>query len=86
MTEDRFSNEPEERSWLDKITHLFSSEPRTREDLQDVLSVAAENEVIDEDARSIIEGQALMLSDRCRRIIDSVPGVRSMHAASSKGK
>ncbi|MEP1469743.1 MAG: transporter associated domain-containing protein [Halieaceae bacterium] len=68
MTEDRFSNEPEERSWLDKITHLFSSEPRTREDLQDVLSVAAENEVIDEDARSIIEG-AMQVSDMQARDI-----------------
>ncbi len=61
MSEDRFSNEPEERSWLDKITHLFSSEPRNKEDLEDVLSVAAENEVIDEDALGIIEG-ALQVS------------------------
>ena len=68
MTEDRFSNEPEERSWLDKITHLFSSEPRTREDLEDVLLVAAENEVIDEDARSIIEG-AMQVSDMQARDI-----------------
>lgn len=68
MTEDRFSNEPEERTWLDKITHLFSSEPRTREDLEDVLLVAAENEVIDEDARSIIEG-AMQVSDMQARDI-----------------
>ena len=54
MNEDRFSSEPDERSWLDKITHLFSSEPRTREDLEDVLSIAADNEVIDQDAHSII--------------------------------
>ena len=62
MGEDRFSSEPEEKSWLDKITQLFSSEPRTRADLEDVLSVAAENEVIDEDALSIIEG-AMKVSD-----------------------
>ncbi len=62
MTEDRSENDSEEKSWLDKITHLFSSEPRTRKDLKDVLSVAADNEVIDPDARSIIEG-ALQVSD-----------------------
>lgn len=68
MNEDRFSNEPDERSWLDKITHLFSSEPRTREDLEDVLSIAADNEVIDQDAHSIIEG-AIQVSDMQARDI-----------------
>jgi len=62
MTEDRSDHDPEDKSWLDKITHLFSTEPRTRQDLEDVLSVAADNEVIDTDARSIIEG-ALQVSD-----------------------
>ncbi|MFT6368861.1 MAG: magnesium and cobalt transporter [Halioglobus sp.] len=68
MTEDRSENDSEEKSWLDKITHLFSTEPRTRQDLQDVLSVAADNEVIDTDARSIIEG-ALQVSDMQTREI-----------------
>jgi len=68
MNEDRFSGEPDERSWLDKITHLFSSEPRTRADLEDVLSIAADNEVIDQDARSIIEG-AMQVSDMQARDI-----------------
>ena len=68
MNEDRFSSEPDERSWLDKITHLFSSEPRTRADLEDVLSIAADNEVIDQDARSIIEG-AMQVSDMQARDI-----------------
>jgi magnesium and cobalt transporter len=68
MNDDRFSNEPDERSWLDKITHLFSSEPRTREDLEDVLSIAADNEVIDQDAHSIIEG-AMQVSDMQARDI-----------------
>ncbi len=68
MSEDRFNSEPEEKSWLDKITQLFSSEPRTRADLEDVLSVAAENEVIDEDALSIIEG-AMKVSDMQARDI-----------------
>jgi magnesium and cobalt transporter len=68
MSEDRYSGEQDERSWLDKITHLFSSEPRTREDLEDVLSIAADNEVIDQDAHSIIEG-AMQVSDMQARDI-----------------
>ncbi len=68
MSEDRADHVSGERSWLKKVTHLFSSEPRTRQDLEDVLSVAADNEVIDEDARGIIEG-ALQVSDMQTREI-----------------
>ncbi|TGD74292.1 CBS domain-containing protein [Mangrovimicrobium sediminis] len=62
MSDDNSGNDQGERSWLDKIGQLFSSEPRTRRDLEDVLAVAAENEVIDQDARSIMEG-AMQVSD-----------------------
>ena len=63
MSEERTGTEAGDKSWLDKIAHLLSSEPRSREDLDDVLSVAAENEVIDEDARKIMEG-AMQVSDQ----------------------
>jgi magnesium and cobalt transporter len=62
VNDQRSANESGDRSWLDKIALLFSSEPRNRKDLEDVLSLAAENEVIDEDARSIMEG-AMQVSD-----------------------
>jgi magnesium and cobalt transporter len=68
MSEDRFSTESGDKSWLEKIALLFSREPRSRQDLDDVLSVAAENEVIDEDARSIMEG-AMQVSDMQARAI-----------------
>ena len=68
MSEDRAGSDNGERSWIDKITLLFSSEPRNRDDLEDVLTVAAENEVIDEDARSIREG-AMQVSDMQTRDI-----------------
>jgi magnesium and cobalt transporter len=68
VSEDRSSQEGDERSWLSKIGQLFSSEPRSRRDLEDVLGLAAENEVIDEDARSIIEG-AMQVSDMQARDI-----------------
>ncbi len=53
-SEDRQASDSGEKSWIDKIALLFSSEPRNRSDLEDVLAVAAENDVIDEDARSIM--------------------------------
>ncbi len=62
MSDDHSANGGSEKSWLDKIGQLFSSEPRSRGDLEDVLAVAAENEVIDQDARSIMEG-AMQVSD-----------------------
>ena len=68
MSEDRFSDDPEPRSWLSKIARIFSSKPRTKEDLENVLSEAADNEVIDDDARSIIEG-AMQVSDMQAREI-----------------
>ena len=63
MSEDRHSDDQDDRSWLQKITHLFSTEPHTRDDLMDVLAISADNEVIDEDARSIMEG-AMQVTDR----------------------
>ena len=68
MSDDRSGNDAGEKSWIDKIALLFSTEPRNRGDLQDVLAVAAENEVIDEDARSIMEG-AMQVSDTQTRDI-----------------
>jgi magnesium and cobalt transporter len=61
MNEDRSSNDSADKSWINKIATVFSSEPRTREELSEVLEVARENEVIDDEAQSIIEG-ALQVS------------------------
>ena len=40
MNEDRTGNSTGDRSWIDKISLLFTSEPRTRQDLEDVLAIA----------------------------------------------
>ncbi|MCB1687725.1 MAG: CBS domain-containing protein [Halioglobus sp.] len=68
MSDDRAGSDSSDRSWLDKITYLFSSEPRTRRDLEDVLTLAVENEIIDQDAHSIMEG-AMQVSDMQARDI-----------------
>jgi len=68
MSEDRSGNYAADRSWIDRIALLFSSEPRSRQDLVEVLAVAAEDGVIDQDARSIMEG-AMDVSDMQARDI-----------------
>lgn len=68
MSEDRSSNDPGDKTWIERIAHAFSSEPKTREDLLEVLSVAKQNEVIDDDAISIVEG-AMHISDMQAREI-----------------
>ena len=59
---DERAPESEERSWLDRLTHFISGEPQNKSDLEAVLSLAEEHEIIDEDARKIMEG-ALSVSD-----------------------
>ena len=56
MSEDRLSGDSGSRSWISGIVSLFSRKPKTKQDLEDVLTMAADDEVIDHDARSIIEG------------------------------
>ncbi len=68
MTDSR-SNDSEERSWLGRLTHLFSGTPQSKEDLEDVLAQASENELIDGDARSIMEGALLVSNMQVRDIM-----------------
>ncbi|HEY3698367.1 MAG TPA: transporter associated domain-containing protein [Spongiibacteraceae bacterium] len=62
MAEDRLSQESEEKSWLEKIADVFSGEPKSRDDLRDLLTEAERNEIIDRDALKIMEG-ALHVGD-----------------------
>jgi len=68
MNDSRSNSTSRDKSWLNKIALLFNSEPRTRQDVEDVLAIAAENEVIDQDACSIIE-RAMQVSDMQARDI-----------------
>lgn len=68
MNEDRIP-EPEEKSWLEKIAHVFSSEPKSRDDLLAILKVAQQNEVIDNDALSIIDGAMQVTEMQVREIM-----------------
>ena len=68
MNDDRKS-EAEERSWLDGLSHFISGEPQTKSDLEDVLSLAEEHEIIDQDARKIMEGALLVTNMQVRDIM-----------------
>jgi len=59
MSEER-SGQP--RGWFGKLAQAFSDEPRSREDLLTDLKEAAEENVLDNEALSIIEG-AMQVSD-----------------------
>ncbi len=62
MNDERKIEGGDVRSWLDRLTHLITGEPQNKSDLEGVLSLAEDHEIIDEDARKIMEG-ALTVSD-----------------------
>ncbi|MGH1461645.1 MAG: HlyC/CorC family transporter [Neptuniibacter sp.] len=59
MSEDRTG---QSKSWLDKITQVFSDEPRSREDLLTDLRQATDENLLDNEALTIMEG-AMQVSD-----------------------
>lgn len=62
MSEDRTGNGTQ-KSWLGKLAQAFSDEPKTREDLLADLKDATDENVLDQEAFSIIEG-AMQVSDQ----------------------
>ncbi|MBS3897064.1 transporter associated domain-containing protein [Silanimonas sp.] len=56
MSEDDPSPLPEKRSWLDRLSHAFSGEPETREDLVEILRDARSNRIIEGDTLRMLEG------------------------------
>ncbi|MEE4660699.1 MAG: transporter associated domain-containing protein [Halieaceae bacterium] len=69
MNEERSGNDTQEKGWLERLALIFNSEPRTRQDLSDVLEIARDNEVIDDDAQSIIEGAMQVAELQARDIM-----------------
>ena len=59
MSEDR-TGQP--KGWLEKLTHAFSDEPRSREDLLTDLRQATDENLLDNEALTIMEG-AMQVSD-----------------------
>jgi magnesium and cobalt transporter len=50
------------RSWLEKLTDLFSDDPQSRQDIKVIVREAAERSIVDNDTLNILEG-ALQVSE-----------------------
>ena len=61
MTDDQSSIDLRPKSWIDKIAQVFSDEPTDTNSLLELLRNAEQDQVLDADALSIIEG-ALQVS------------------------
>ena len=79
MSEERGGSD--EKGLLGRIAQAFSSEPRSREDLRQVLTHARENDIIDEDAQSIIEGAMQVSGMQARDIMVPRPQMAVIKAA-----
>ncbi len=60
MSDDRSSQG--QRSWLERITQAFAHEPKSRQELLEVLRDAHDNKLLDTEALAIVEG-AIQVSD-----------------------
>lgn len=65
------------RSWLEKLTDLFSDDPKNRQDIKSILREAAERTVVDSETLGIMEG-ALQVSEMQVRDI-MVPRAQMVH-------
>lgn len=59
---DDSSSPIEKRSWLERLSHAFSGEPESREDLIEILRDARENGILSSDTLKMLEG-ALSVSE-----------------------
>lgn len=67
----RYPDRPEkqDRSWLERLFHAFSAEPKSREDLLEIIKDAADKQLLDQEALSIIEGALDVSSLLAREIM-----------------
>src|SRR5690606_14885689 len=63
------NGDKQERSWLDKLLHAVSVEPKSRDELLDIIKDAANNKLLDQEALNIIEGALDVSSLQAREIM-----------------
>jgi len=80
MSEERNGDE---RGLLGRIAQVFSSEPRSRADIQEILRLAVDNDIIDADAQSIIEGAMEVADMQARDIMIPRPQMEVIKAEAS---
>lgn len=69
MSDDQSSRGQGGKSWLERISQAFSSEPESVEDVLEILRDAEEHNIIDSDAMSIIEGAMQVIDMRVDEIM-----------------
>ena len=62
MSEDQSSNGSGSKTWMGRISKVFSSEPRDREELKELINESCEKGILDAEAVAMIEG-ALAVSE-----------------------
>ncbi|MBP6383164.1 MAG: magnesium/cobalt efflux protein, partial [Pseudomonadales bacterium] len=80
MSDDRNADEHDERSWLEKIAQVFSSDPRTRKDLLDILVIAEQNDVIDTETHGIMQGALEVAHLQVRDVMIPRPQMVCLHS------
>ena len=69
MPEEPSTIDPRPRSWIDKLAQVFSDEPTDTKSLLELLRNAEQDQVLDADALSIIEGALQVSSMQVREIM-----------------
>lgn len=69
MNDGRFPNDLAETSWIEKFTRLFSSAPKTREDITEFIAFAREHLLLDEDEFRIIQGAMDVTDTQVREVM-----------------
>ena len=69
MTDDQSSIDPRPKSWIDKIAQVFSDEPTDTKSLLELLRNAEQDQLLDADALTIIEGALQVSSLHVRDIM-----------------
>ncbi|WP_404363876.1 HlyC/CorC family transporter [Marinobacter sp.] len=69
MNDDQSSRSQGNKSWLERISQAFSSEPESIEEVLEILRDAEEHDIIDVDSMSIIEGAMQMIDMRVDEIM-----------------
>ena len=80
MTDEQSSIDPRPKSWIDKIAQVFSDEPTDPNSLLELLRNAAQDQVLDGQALSMIEGALQVSSMQVKDIMIPRPKVVSVPA------
>lgn len=67
--ENPHSSNGSSKGWLDKISQIFKDEPQSKDDVVDVIEVAVQNDLIDQNTKNMIDGVLGIADQRIRDIM-----------------